>query len=101
MQSRNLWAILVVAGALSAFAPPISSEVSFGKADEPEILAPAMPDPAAQRCQKLGGISRAVDSGHWGGAGVGLCRLRDDSVATTTFACCCCGSGINAYAPLP
>ena len=82
MKYRDVLTILVVAGALSVFAPPISSEVDFGKTDDAERLVPAMPNPAAQRCKKLGGISRAVDAMHWGGAQAGLCRLHDDSLIT-------------------
>ena len=41
-----------------------------------------MPNPASQRCENLGGISRTVDAVHWGGAQVGLCRLHDDSLIT-------------------
>jgi putative hemolysin len=82
MKHGNVWAILVAAGALLIFAPPISSEVSFGKADEPERLVPAIPNPASQRCKNLGGISRTVDTDLWGGAQVGLCRLHDDSLIT-------------------
>jgi putative hemolysin len=79
MGYRTLWTILVVAGAL-CFAPPISSEVALGESDEAERLGPAIPDPASQRCERMGGISRAVDAVRWGGAQVGLCRLHDDSL---------------------
>ena len=80
MKYRNLWATLVVVGALSVFTPAIASEVELRKAEEVEQPALTMPDPASQLCRRLGGISRAVDAAHWGGAQAGLCRLNDDSL---------------------
>jgi putative hemolysin len=80
MKHRNVWAILIVGGALLLVAPPITSEVSLSRSQEGETFQPAIPNPASQRCLGLGGISKAVDRVQWGGAQTGLCRLRDDSL---------------------
>ena len=80
MKSSTVWAMLVVLGALSVFAPPISSEVELGESRDEPGFAPTVPNPASAYCEKLGGITRAVDADHWGGASLGLCRLNDDGL---------------------
>ena len=56
--------VLVVAGVLSVFAPAIASEMELGESQEDANLVPAIPDPASQRCVRLGGISRAADAAY-------------------------------------
>ncbi len=39
-----------------------------------------VPNPAAERCQRVGGLSVAWDEAKWGGSQWGVCRLADDSI---------------------
>lgn len=76
-------ALLRRGGMLLVAVPFLTILVVFASPLDGDDNGPAragLPNPAARHCVELGGISRSADAGVWGGAQLGLCRLRDDGV---------------------